>query len=205
MNRTKLLSKWSAIVGGAMALVVVVARAHAQSAAPQSLVYAVYDSEAGAKDAYNAMKQTQKEGVIHIDSFAVISKDTKGKVHVQSTQKRSALAGSVIGALVGALGGPAGAAVGATAGGGIGFLTGETVGIPREDINAIKASLTPGSSALVAVVDERWVSDLERSLHEAQAKQVLDHKIAGSAAQTPDTSGNPPATPPPSNTPPSNP
>jgi uncharacterized membrane protein len=108
-------------------------------------------------------------------------------VHVQSTQKRGALAGAVVGALVGALGGPAGAAVGATAGGGIGFLTGETVGIPREDINAIKASLTPGSSALVAVVDERWVMDLERSLHEAQAKQVLDRKIAGSTQAPPAT------------------
>src|SRR6266542_3706070 len=123
-----------------------------QTAVPQSLVYAVYDSEHGAKDAFDAMKQTQREGVIHIDSFAVISKNQKGHVHVQSTQKRGARAGAVVGALVGAIGGPAGAAAGAAAGGGIGFLTGDSVGIPRADINAIKASLTPGSSALVAVV-----------------------------------------------------
>jgi uncharacterized membrane protein len=168
-------------------------RAHAQTSVPQTLVYAVYDSEQGAKNAYDAMKQTQREGVIHIDSFAVVSKDQKGRVHVHSTQKRGAVAGAVVGALVGALGGPAGAAVGATAGGGIGFLTGETVGIPREDIGAIKASLTPGSSALVAVVDERWVADLERSLHEAQAKQVLDRKIASPRTEAPE--GNPPPNP----------
>jgi uncharacterized membrane protein len=182
-----------------------VAKAHAQTSVPQTLVYAAYDTEAGAKDAYNAMKQTQKEGVIHIDSFAVISKDQKGRVHVHSTQKRGARAGAVVGALVGALGGPAGAAAGAAAGGGIGYLTGESVGIPREDINAIKAALTPGSSALVAVVDERWVADLERSLHEAQAKQVLDHKIAGTDTQSPDTGAAPPATAPPSNAPQPNP
>jgi uncharacterized membrane protein len=177
----------------------------------QTLVFASYDNENGAKDAFQAMKQTQKEGVIRIDSYAVVSKDQKGRVRVQSTQRRGALAGSVIGALVGLLGGPAGVAVGATAGGGLGYLTGSTVGIPREDINAIKANLQPGTSAIVAVIDERWVADLERSLHEAQAKQVLDRKIAGTggAEQAPDTGANPPSTNPspsmdsPSTTPPS--
>jgi hypothetical protein len=65
-------------------------------------------------------------------------------------------------------------------------LTGSAVGIPREDINAIKASLKPGTSAIVAVVDQRWVADLERSLHEAQATEVLARKIAGGTT-TPDT------------------
>jgi uncharacterized membrane protein len=204
MNGAKQLFRYGAVVVGVLTAGVL-AKAHAQSPVPQSLVYAVYDSEHGAKDAFNTMKQTQREGAIHIDSFAVIAKDQKGHVHVQSTQKRGAVGGAVVGALVGALGGPAGAAVGATAGGGIGYLTGESVGIPRADINAIKASLTPGSSALVAVVDERWVADVERSLHEAQAKQVLDHRIAGTATQAPDTSGNPPATTPQSNPPPQNP
>jgi uncharacterized membrane protein len=207
MSCRKQLLQCSALVAAAISIGAF-AKAHAQ-AVPQTLVYAVYDSETGAKDAFNAMKQTQREGVIHIDSFAVISKDQKARVHVQSTQRRGARGGAIIGALVGVLGGPVGVVAGATAGGGIGFLTGQAVGIPREDINAIKASLTPGSSALVAVVDERWVADLEHSLHEAQAKQVLDHKLAGTT-ETPDTGANPesptPSNPSPSsNVPPSNP
>jgi uncharacterized membrane protein len=153
--------------------------AHAQTSMPQSLVFAVYDSPSGAADAYKAMKETQKEGVINIDAFAVVSKDDKGHVRVHSTQKRGARAGAIVGALVGALGGPAGMVAGAGAGGGLGYLTGESVGIPREDINAIKASLQPGSSALVAVIDEKWVADFERSMHEAKAKQVLDRRLAG--------------------------
>jgi uncharacterized membrane protein len=173
-------NSWLA-AAGAVTILAACGIARAQES-PQTLVYAVYDSENGAKDAFNAMKQSQKEGVIHIDSFAVISKDAKGKVHVQSTQKRGAKAGAVIGALIGVLGGPVGAAVGAGAGGGLGYLTGEAVGIPQEDINAIKSSLQPSTSAVVAVVDERWVADLERSLNEAQAKQVLDHKIAAPEA-----------------------
>jgi uncharacterized membrane protein len=185
-------SRWIA-AAVAVATVGWFAAVKAQSTVPQSLVFASYDSENGARDALKAMKQTQREGVIHIDSFAVVSKDMKGHVHVQSTQKRGATAGAVVGALVGVLGGPVGAAVGATAGGALGYLTGEAVGIPREDINAIKSSLAPGTSAIVAVVDERWLADLERSLHEAQAKQVLDHKIGGVTAAPEITA--PPANP----------
>jgi uncharacterized membrane protein len=164
--------------------VAAVGLARAQPATPQSLVFAVYDSPGGALDAYNAMKQTQREGVIRIDSFAVVSKDDKGRVRVHSTQRRGARAGAIVGALVGVLGGPAGVVAGAAGGGGLGYLTGSAVGIPREDINAIKASLQPGSSALVAVIDERWVADLERSMHEANAKQVLDRRLAGETDQS---------------------
>jgi uncharacterized membrane protein len=202
MNRKHLSAR--ALVAGLVTMAAA-STARAQTNVPQSLVYASYDSESGAKDAYKAMKETAREGVIHIDSFAVISKDQKGRVHVQSTQKHGALGGAVVGALVGALGGPAGAAAGAAAGGSIGFLTGSAVGIPREDINTIKASLTPGSSALIAVVDERWVGDLERSMKEAQAKQVLDRKIAGLPAPGSDTGANPPGATPPSGSPTPNP
>jgi uncharacterized membrane protein len=170
--------------------------AHAQGATPQSLVYAVYDGERAAQDAYDAMKDSQRQGVINIESFAVISKDQKGHVRIRSTQRRGARNGAIIGALVGVLGGPVGVAAGAAAGGGIGYLTGNAVGIPRDTINQIKASLTPGTSALVAVIDERWVSDLETSLRAAQAKQVLDSKLTNPAgAEAPSGTGTqqPPA------------
>src|SRR5262249_8019718 len=151
--------------------------AHAkEAAAPQTLVYAVYDGETTAKDAFAAMKDSQKQGVIHIDSYAVISKNQKGKVHVSSTQKKGARTGAIVGALIGVLGGPAGAAAGAAAGGGIGYLSGNAVGIPKSTINDIKASLTPDTSAIIAVVDEQWAADLEHSLQAADAKQVLNSK-----------------------------
>jgi uncharacterized membrane protein len=182
---------WSAATLTFM-LVGTLGQALAQSQVPQTLIYAVYGREDAAKNAFDAMKQSQREGVIHIDSFAVITKNQKGHVHVQSTQKRGAAAGAVVGAMIGVLGGPAGAAAGAGAGGALGYLTGNAVGIPREDINAIKSSLTPGTSAVVAVVDERWVADVERSLQEAQAKQVMEHKIAGTAEPAPEKGANPP-------------
>jgi uncharacterized membrane protein len=164
--------------------------ASARDPAPQSLVFAVYDSEKAAQDAFTAMKESQRKGVIRIDSYAVISKDQKGHVHVKSTQKSSARTGAIVGALIGVLGGPAGAAVGAAAGGGIGYLAGNSVGIPRDKIEEMKSSLTPGSSAIAAVVEEQWAADLESSLRAAQAKQVLDAKIANpSGGEAPSDTG----------------
>jgi uncharacterized membrane protein len=150
----------------------------ARAQAPQSLVYAVYDDEKAAQEAFSAMRNAQRQGAIHVDSFAVISKDQNGRVRVSSTQRRGARTGAIVGAVVGMLGGPVGVAAGAAAGGGLGYLTGRTVGIPRSTINDIKSSLTPGSSAIVAVVQQRWVADLESSLRAAKARQVLDSKLA---------------------------
>jgi uncharacterized membrane protein len=159
-------------------------------ASPQSLVFAVYDGEDAAEEAYDAMKYSEKRGVIHVDAFAVVSKDRTGHVHIKSTQKRSARTGAIVGALVGVLGGLAGVEVDAVAGIGLGYLTGDAVGIPRETINEIKTSLAPGTSGIVAVIDERWVADLESSLRAAQAKHVLDSKLkAPSGNQAPAGTG----------------
>lgn len=179
MIRSRSVRGWvSVMVGVALMGSFRIASAQAPAAAPQTLVFAVYDSDKAAKEAFDAMKDSQKKGVIRIDSYAVISKDQKGRVHVKSTQRRGARTGAIIGGIIGILGGPAGVAVGAAAGGGIGYLTGNAVGIPRDKIEEIKSSLTPGSSAIVAVIDEQWAASLEDSLRAAQAKQVLDQKLA---------------------------
>jgi uncharacterized membrane protein len=202
MKSSNRLVRWSALLAGLLTAGSL-GIAKAQTQVPQTLVFGVYDNETAAKDAFQAMRDSQREGVIHIDSFAVVSKDQKGRVRVQSTQRRGARAGAVIGALVGVLGGPATALVGAGAGGAIGYLTGNAVGIPREAIDNIKSSLKPGTSAIVAVVEERWVADVERSMREAHAKQVLDQKMSGAGETTPDTGANPPSNAP-EQAPPSN-
>jgi uncharacterized membrane protein len=184
MRESRSIRSWVGVVVG-VAVMGALRVAAAQGPAPQSLVYAVYDNEASAKQAFDAMRDSEKNGVIRIDSYAVVSKDEKGRVHVKSTQKRGARTGAIIGALIGVLGGPAGMVAGAAAGGGVGYLTGNAVGIPRERIQEIKTSLTPGSSAIIAVIDERWAASLEDSLRAAQAKQVLDYKLANPSGTNP--------------------
>jgi uncharacterized membrane protein len=178
---TRRSSVVASIAVGALAWMATAARAQE----PQSLIYAVYEDENGAMKAYKSLQEAQKQQSVKMESYAVVSKDAKGKVHVQrSNQKKGSIAGAVIGGLIGALAGPAGAAVGAATGGLVGHATGEVTGVPREDIKAIKDTLSPGNSALVAVVDERWASDLSRSMQQTEARRVLQTKIAPSQPDT---------------------
>jgi uncharacterized membrane protein len=150
------------------------------SAAPKSetLVYAVYDGQDTASDVFNTMKSAQAETGERIESHAVVSKDLAGKVKVRDQRTRDAKVGAVIGGVIGLLGGPLGVAVGAGAGGAAGYLTGEAVGIPREKVESMKQSLTPDTSALVVVLEDRWVQDVERDLNQAHARAVIANQIA---------------------------
>lgn len=141
-------------------------------------MYAVYDGEDTAGQVYKTMKSGQHDTGERIESYAVVSKDVKGKVHVRDQRTRDSAVGAVLGGVVGLVGGPAGVAAGAAAGGAVGFLTGEAVGIPRDKVDSMKASLTPNSSALVVVLDDKWVQDTERGLRQLNAREVIAHQIA---------------------------
>ena len=110
-------------------------------------------------------------------TVAVVSKDPKGKVQVLDQRKTDAGVGAVVGAIVGLVGGPVAATVAAGAGGVVGYLTGDAVGIPRDKVDSMKQSLTPDSSALVVVLNDRWVQDVEKDLQQAQARQVIGSQI----------------------------
>jgi uncharacterized membrane protein len=153
-------------------------RLWAQSASSQTLIYAVYDGEKSAGEVLKTMRKNQKDTGEHIQSYAVVSKDMKGKVRVHDQRERDAKVGAVLGGVIGVVGGPAGAVAGAAAGGSLGYLTGNEVGISKEIVEQMKTSLTPGSSALCVVLEDRWVQDVEKGLKQAQARRVIAEKIA---------------------------
>ena len=165
----------------------------AQDTTAQSLIYASYEGENTAGQVFKTMKENQKATGEKILSYAVVSKDLKGKTHVHDQRKKDARVGAVLGAVIGVLGGPAGAAAGAAAGGSLGYLTGNQVGISREIVDKMKADLTAGSSALIVVLEDRWVQDVEKGLEQAHARRVIAEKIAGGATNPPPAA--PPATP----------
>jgi uncharacterized membrane protein len=145
---------------------------------PQTLVYAVYNGQDTATGVFKTMKSAQDATGERIEAYAVVSKDLKGKVRVRDQRKTDAGIGAAVGGVIGLLGGPLGAAVGASAGGAVGYLTGEAVGIPRDKVESMKQSLVPDSSALVVVLDDKWVKDVERDLTEAHARAVVANQIA---------------------------
>lgn len=156
------------------------AMARAQGVASESLIYASYNGEDTADNVFQTIREGQGATGERIEAYAVVSKDMKGHVRVRDQRRRDAGVGVAVGAMIGLVGGPAGVAVGATAGGAVGYLTGDAVGIPREKVQAMKDELTPGSSALIVVLEDRWVQDVERGLQQAHARQVIGHKIRSS-------------------------
>jgi uncharacterized membrane protein len=145
---------------------------------PETLIYAVYNGEDTASQVFKSMKSAQGETGERIESYAIVSKDLKGKVTVRDQRKRDAGVGAVLGGVIGLLGGPVGVAAGATAGGAAGYLTGDAVGIPRDKVESMKSSLTPDSSALVVVLEDRWVKDVQHDMQQAQAREVIANQIA---------------------------
>ena len=162
------------LVAGTVAPVV-----RAASDKPETLIYAVYDGQDTATQVFKTMRSAQGDTGERIESYAVVSKDLKGKVKVRDQRKRDAGVGAVLGGVIGLVGGPIGVAAGATAGGAVGYLTGNAVGIPRDKVESMKQALIPDSSALVVVLDDRWVQDVDRDLRQAQAREVIASQIAG--------------------------
>ena len=186
------ISKWvgrvcrvSYVVTGIGIAFLIANSAPAQQISAQSLIYATYEGEDTAGKVFETIKANQKATGERILSYAVVSKDLKGKVHVRDQRKKDAKVGAILGGVIGVLGGPAGAVAGAAAGGSLGYLTGNEVGISRENVETMKTSLTPGSSALAVILEDRWVQDVEKGLREAHARQVVAEKIAAGAVKNP--------------------
>lgn len=152
----------------------------AATTTPRSLIVGVYKTEDGAEKAYKELKKVQKAKDIKIDAFAVIEKNNKGHVSVRDTQQHDAAWGAIAGGLVGllAMGPVAGAAAGLGAGGLAGWLTGREVGIPKEDINNVKAALKPNTSAMVAIIDNKWVADVEKTIKKEATAAYINQQLA---------------------------
>ena len=137
----------------------------------EELVIATFNGEDNAGDTLKELKKWSKSLDIKFTKTAVIVKDYKGKTKVHQDQDVGAGAGTVFGAVVGALvglfGGPAGAAVGAAAGAATGGVTAAAVnlGFTKDEIESIRASLPPRSSALIAMVEDHWVDSLTDELN----------------------------------------
>ena len=154
---------------------------------PIQLIVAAFKDEKAAKQALKALKQAQKEKLIKIENAAVLRKDEKGKLHIRETAdmggKKGATLGGVAGAVVGLIAGPAllvPAAVGALVGGLSAKL--RDSGFSDKRLEALGAGLKPGTSAIIAVVEHTWVTQVEDLMAEAEA-DVLTASISADISQ----------------------
>jgi uncharacterized membrane protein len=142
----------------------------------------------GEDDANAALKDFQsmdREGSIELVDAAVIVHAADGKVHFKETADPSgktwAKRGAIAGGLVGLIFPPsiiAGAAVGAAGGGVWGKVRDK--GFPDEELRRIGESIPQGSSAIIAVAEDRMLERLERGLEGYE--KISRHALSADAS-----------------------
>ena len=141
---------------------------------PVQLIVAAFQDEKTADEALKGLKQARKENLIRIENAAVLRKDEKGKLHIKETADmgggKGAALGGVAGAAIGLIAGPAllvPVAVGALVGGLAAKL--RDSGFSDERLKKVGEGLKPGSSAIIAIVEHKWVEQVEKEMEEAGA------------------------------------
>lgn len=129
------------------------------------MLVVAFDDESKAYEGVTALKELHTEGSLTLYATAVITKDTKGMIVVKQAVDEGPVGtavGLATGSLIGLLGGPVGVAVGAAAG----TLSGSMydmaqVGVNMDFLDEVSKYLSPGKMAVVAEVDEEWVTPLD--------------------------------------------
>jgi uncharacterized membrane protein len=137
----------------------------------------------GAEHALGILRRAETDGLVKIIDHAVVSwppEASKPKVHHgKEDTHRGAGWGAFLGALVGMLflapflGGAIGAAMGAAT------KHSEGTGITKEDLERIRAEITPGTSALFAVTDEGKLDRLAERFHGMNSTLVTTNLTEG--------------------------
>jgi uncharacterized membrane protein len=151
------------------------------------VVVAVFDTPIGASNMLKTLDAARAVGLETVEDAAVVTRDTHGKLHIQEPADwgggRGAIVGGVVGVALGLLAGPVGLAAGL--GAVIGGLAAKLrdAGVPDARLGTLGESLQPGTSMLVAVVDQRWAPALEQQLVEAGAVTLTEEIGADIARQ----------------------
>jgi len=146
---------------------------------PVELIVAAFQEENAAKEALKELKAAKRAKLIDIVDAAVIRRDKKDKLHIKETGDLSggqgAMFGGALGLTLGILAGPGVLLAGATGAliGGIASKLRDS-GFSNERLKEIGDALKPGTSAIIAVVEHKWVGKLEDMMAEAGADVLTE-------------------------------
>lgn len=132
------------------------------------MLAAVFDTEDAAYEGLSALKDLHNNGDITLYATAVVSKESSGVIREKQIAEEGPVGtalGLMTGSLVGLLAGPVGLAVGASAG----TLTGMVIDLGKSEIDIsfvdeVSNALSPGKTAVLAEVDETWVTPVDTRL-----------------------------------------
>ena len=146
---------------------------------------AAYATEQGAHAALKDFQAAKRAGAIDLIDAAVIVHTAEDKVKFEETAdpsgkkwaKRGAIAGGVVGLIV-----PPSIIASAVVGGGAGGIWGKIrdKGFKDEDLKEIGESLPPGSSAIIAIAQDRMLDQLEQAL--GGYERIARHAVSAEGA-----------------------
>jgi uncharacterized membrane protein len=152
------------------------------------MLVAAFTEEQAADEALRQLKEAKWAGLIGIENAAVLRRDEKDKLHIKETGDwgggKGAVAGGAIGAAAGILLGP-----GALVTGAVGALIGGLAaklrdsGFSDERLKKVGEGLKPGTSAIIAVIEHKWVAEMEKQMAEAGADVFTEQIAADVSAQ----------------------
>jgi uncharacterized membrane protein len=152
-----------------------------------------YDDPYAAESTVAILKQAQDEGLVKVLDHTVVSwpKDAaQPETKAEHDEKRRGTGwGAFLGGMVGML--FFAPVVGAAIGGGIGraVKSSEGTGITPEDLERIRAEVTPGTSALFLVTDEGNLDRLGERFHGLNSKLVMTNLTPAEREQLIETFG----------------
>jgi uncharacterized membrane protein len=157
---------------------------------PVELVVAAFPDEERAGEVLEELKELERMKFIGMWNAAVITKDAEGKLKLKETAeikgvKRGAGIGAIAGGIIGILaGGPIG---GIVLGAAAGALGGKVIdlGFSDKDLKEMGDLMGPGSSAIIAVIEHKWVGELVDALEDMGAeilRQELKDEVAATIA-----------------------
>jgi uncharacterized membrane protein len=146
---------------------------------------AAYATEQGAHAALKDFQAAKRAGAIDLIDAAVIVHTAEDKVKFEETAdpsgkkwaKRGAIAGGVVGLIF-----PPSIIASAVVGGGAGGIWGKIrdKGFKDEDLKEIGESLPPGSSAIIAIAQDRMLDQLEQAL--GGYERIARHAVSAEGA-----------------------
>ena len=151
---------------------------------PLQAIVAAFPDEQGASKALEDLRRIDKD-LIGVKQSAVLVRTADDQLQIKESHHvgRGAVLGGVAGAVVGLIAGPVGwVAVGGAAVGALAARLRDS-GFPDDRLRQVGEGLTPGTSVLIAIVEHRWVLQVEQQLREAGARYATEEVKADVAAQ----------------------
>lgn len=156
---------------------------------PVQLIVAAFQEEKGADETLKQLKMAKWVGLIGIKDAAVIRRDQKDKIHIKDVRDvgggRGTIAGGIFGVGIALLTGGAGIILAGATGALVGGLAAKKIdmGLPNKRLKELGDALKPGTSAIIAVIEHKWVKKLEEELAEAGAEVATEALKADIAQQ----------------------